>query len=91
MNPYGMPLDSRSTVAKSDWNLWCAALADDKEQMMCLLQPVANYLENTGTRVPFSDCYWSDTGMYRSMIARSVQGGMFMPMLRRKNIYTNDK
>jgi len=82
-NPYGIPLDSRSTGAKSDWNLWCAALADDKEQLMRLLQPVANYLENTGTRVPFSDYYFSDTGLYRSMIARSVQGGMFMPMLRK--------
>ena len=81
-NRYGTPLDSRSTYTKSDWILWCAAMADDKEQAEKLIAPVADYLENTGSRVPFSDWYYTDTGRYVHFIGRSVQGGIFMPILR---------
>lgn len=84
MNPYGIPLDSRATCTKSDWILWCAAMSESREQRIRLLTPVANYLENTESRVPFSDFYCSDTGLHHSMIARSVQGGLFMPMLRKE-------
>ena len=81
---YGTPLDSRCNYTKSDWILWCVAMARDKEQAQQLINPVANYLENTSTRVPFSDWYHADTGTYCFFIARSVQGGIFMPMFRRK-------
>jgi len=80
-NPYGTPLDSRSAYTKSDWILWCAAMASDKEQAKKLIDPVANYLENTVSRVPFSDWYYTDSSKYVHFIARSVQGGIFMPML----------
>ncbi len=78
---YGVPLDSRGTVAKSDWILWCAAMAEDKEQSHKLIASVANYLENTNSRIPFGDCYDAGSGLYCRFIARSVQGGDFMPML----------
>lgn len=81
-NQYGTPLDSRSTYTKSDWILWCAAMAENKEQAERLIHPVADYLENSKSRVPFSDWYFTDTGLYRAFIARSVQGGIFMPMMR---------
>lgn len=77
---YGTPLDSRETYTKSDWILWCAAMSNDKEQTKRLIEPVAKYLENSESRVPFSDWYYTDTGLYRRFIARSVQGGIFMPM-----------
>ena len=80
-NPYGTPLDSRSTYTKSDWILWCASMAKDKEVTKRLLEPVADYLAQTETRIPFSDWYYTDTGRYHSFIARSVQGGIFMPIL----------
>ncbi len=80
-NLYGTPLDNRSTYTKSDWILWCAAMADSREQAEKLIKPVAYYLENSTTRVPFSDWYFTDSGMFRKFIARSVQGGIFMPML----------
>jgi len=80
-NPFGTPLDSRSAYTKSDWILWCAAMAEDKEQAEKLINPVANYLENTVSRVPFSDWYYTDSSKYVHFIARSVQGGIFMPML----------
>ena len=80
-NEYGVPLDSRRDYTKSDWILWCAAMAQDKETAEKLICPVAHYLENTKTRVPFSDWYETVTGEYCHFIARSVQGGLFMPML----------
>lgn len=77
-NRYGTPLDSRAAYTKSDWILWCAAMDDNTA---ALIQPVAAYLKETTTRVPFSDWYQTDSGMYCYFIARSVQGGIFMPML----------
>ena len=76
-NRYGTPLDSRATYTKSDWILWCAAM----DNTAALIQPVAAYLKETTTRVPFSDWYQTDSGMYCYFIARSVQDGIFMPML----------
>ena len=77
-NRYGTPLDSRAAYTKSDWILWCAAMDDNTA---ALIQPVAAYLKETTTRVPFSDWYQTDSGRYCYFIARSVQGGIFMPML----------
>ena len=81
---YGTPLDSRENLAKSDWILWVTAMAKDKEQAEKLIKPVAHYLEESTTRIPFSDWYMADSGTYCMFKARSVQGGIFMPMLFRK-------
>ena len=81
---YGVPLDSRASYTKSDWILWCAAMTKDQEQCRRLIEPVADYLENTATRVPFSDWYDTETGKYCHFMARSVQGGIFMPLLMQK-------
>ena len=83
MNAYGLPLDSRSDYTKSDWLCWCAALADDASVRTALLAPLARTLRETQSRVPFSDWYNTKTGNYVHFIARSVQGGVFAPMLRK--------
>lgn len=83
MNQYGVPLDSRKDYTKSDWICWCAAMTDNREQAEKLIAPVAAYLENTKTRVPFGDWYDSVTGKYEHFIARSVQGGIYMPIFRK--------
>lgn len=81
---YGIPLDNRETYTKSDWLLWCAAMTNDKEQAAKFIEPIAHYLEKTESRIPFGDWYYADTGRYRRFIARSVQGGIFMPMVFEK-------
>lgn len=78
---YGTPLDSRKVYTKSDWLLWCAAMAKDKEQAEALIQPIADYLENTQDRIPFGDWYDTESGMHYHFVARSVQGGIFVLML----------
>lgn len=81
INQYGLPLDSRATYTKSDWILWVASMAQDDDTFQQLIGPVARYIRETATRVPFSDWYDSLTGNYVHFIARSVQGGVFMPLL----------
>ena len=82
-NEFGLPLDSRADYTKSDWILWTAAMADD-ETFRALVKPVARYLRKSDTRVAFSDWYFTSTGRYRAFIGRSVQGGLFMPLLMDK-------
>ena len=82
---YGVPLDSRGYFAKSDWILWCAAMAENPEQAEQLIKPVAHYAKNSTTRVPFSDWYQANEGTSCMFIARSVQGGIFMPLLLNEN------
>jgi len=82
---YGIPLDSRRNYTKSDWLLWCAAMSDDKEQAEKIIAPIARYLEEVKEyRIPFGDWYETETGEYHHFIARSVQGGLFMPMMFKK-------
>ena len=81
MNKYGLPLDSRADYTKSDWLIWSASMAQDHEVFTQLIAPLAEYLRTTGTRVPFSDWYDTKTGRYVAFIARSVQGGVYMPFL----------
>lgn len=80
-NKYGVPLDSRKKYTKSDWLVWCAAMADDKTVREELIMPIAKFLRETRTRVPFSDWYDTETGDYCHFKGRTVQGGIFMPIL----------
>ena len=82
-NKYGLPLDSRDDYSKSDWIAWTASLAPDKETRIALLKPLSVYLRETQTRVPFSDWYNTRTGDFVEFIARSVQGGLYMPILKK--------
>jgi hypothetical protein len=82
LRPYGLPLDSRAGYTKSDWTAWCAAMAPDRGACAALLAPLAKFLRETPDRVPFSDWYDTDTGKHQHFMARSVQGGLWMPLLR---------
>lgn len=84
ISKYGTPLDNRASYTKSDWILWCATMAKEKKQAEQLIQPVAAYLENTTDRIPFGDWYDVESGKHYHFIARSVQGGIYMPILYKK-------
>jgi hypothetical protein len=81
MNEFGLPLDSRADYTKSDWLVWSASMAQDDVVFRKLIAPLAHYLRTTVTRVPFSDWYDTKTSRYVAFLGRSVQGGMYMPML----------
>lgn len=80
MNRYGLPLDSRADYTKSDWLMWVAAMAAPDE-IAAYVKPLADFLRETPSRVPFSDWYDTKTGQPQHFVARSVQGGVFMPLL----------
>ena len=78
-----LPLDSRSAIGKTDWTMWAAAMAKPG-QLASFAAPLAAYLRETPSRVPFSDYYDTETGTYEKFMARTVQGGIFMPLLMRR-------
>ena len=82
INEFGLPLDSRASYTKSDWSMWVAALSKDRAQFDRFTAPMAHYLKETPTRVPFSDWYDTVTGTSERFIGRSVQAGVFMPLLK---------
>jgi hypothetical protein len=85
-NKYGAPLDSRATYTKSDWIVWCAAMTEDPALRSALIAPIAAYLRESNTRVPYSDWYDTISGDYIHFRGRSVQGGMYMPLLIKRGL-----
>lgn len=81
-NKYGTPLDSRATYTKADWLLWVASLASDADQFSNLIKPVVSFLNESPSRVPFSDWYDTQSGKWVSFRNRTVIAGVFMPMLK---------
>ena len=84
INPYGLPLDSRAPYTKSDWTMWVAAMADNRETFDALCAPIARFLRESECRVAFGDYYDTNEATIECFIARSVQGGCFMPLLMKR-------
>lgn len=79
--PYGTPLDSREKYTKSDWLLWVATMACDKEDFSALISPLWEAYNTMRTRVPMSDWYYCDTAGSCMFQNRTVQGGLFIRLM----------
>ncbi len=86
-NKYGLPLDNRETYTKLDWELWTATLADRQEDFQALADPVFRFLDESPSRVPMTDWYWTVDGKQRGFQARSVVGGVFVKMLAEPDLW----
>lgn len=82
VNPYGVPLDVRSDYTKSDWQMWSTVLTDNREYLDAVVNSMYAMLENTLDRVPFSDYYYTSTPYMRGFQNRTVQGGLFINLLK---------
>ena len=80
-NKYGVPLDSRETYTKADWLVWSASLSDKKEDFETLIAPIWDFINETESRVPFTDWYDTITGRQIGFQNRSVIGGIFIKLL----------
>jgi hypothetical protein len=78
---YGLPLDSRTHLTKTDWTLWSATLAETQGDFGTLISPLWDYLNHTTARSPFADSYITDDIRSDGMHARPVIGGVFIKML----------
>ena len=83
-NKYGLPLDCRKDYTKSDWIIWSSVLDETGEATKAYAKRMRKVLEETEGRVPFSDWYSTVDAKDVNFAHRTVQGGMWMPVLRDK-------
>ncbi len=81
MQKYGLPLDSRCEYTKTDWEMWCAALSEDEELTEKIIDAMYAFLVETPDRVPFTDLHFTKEPRHRGFQARTVQGGLWIPIL----------
>ena len=79
--PYGMPLDNRAAYTKSDWLIWTATLAEDKDTFMRFIEPLWKAYHFSPSRVPMTDWYDTVTSLQVNFQHRSVIGGFFIKLL----------
>ena len=84
---YGVPLDSRTHLTKTDWSIWSATLADNQTEFESIISPAFDYLNQTTTRDPISDSYETDNINSGGMHARPVVGGFFIKMLTDRAVW----
>ena len=84
LNVYGVPLDYRKDFTKTDWELWAACLDSTNENVELFSSRIVSYLADTKQRNCFSD--WVDTkqATQHSFDHRTVQGGLWLPVLKKK-------
>jgi hypothetical protein len=78
---FGFPLDSRLAYTKLDWESWSATLALSNDVFRSMFSGVYNFANQTPTRVPLSDWYWTIDGTQVGFQARPVVGALYMKML----------
>jgi hypothetical protein len=87
LNRYGLPLDSRSAYTKLDWCVWTACLTDSQADFGKLVEPLARAMNDTPNRVPMTDWFMTTDAKQVGFQARSVVGGLFLPMLRDRSMW----
>jgi hypothetical protein len=74
LQPYGLPLDSRTKLTKTDWSIWSATLADNDADFKALISPIYDYLNQTTKREPLADSYVT-TDLEQHRLSRAAGGG----------------
>jgi hypothetical protein len=82
-NQYGLPLDSRKEYTKLDWCVWSATLAESRADFDTLITPLVKWMNETPARVPLTDWYETKSGRQVGFQARSVVGGLYLPLLKK--------
>lgn len=78
-----VPLDTRHSYTKLDWEIFAAAVASPSTKQL-FISKIATWIGKTTTNRPFTDLYETDSGDYPAGLnfaARPVLGGVFAPLL----------
>lgn len=97
INAYGLPLDNRQPYTKSDWLIWTATLASNRDTFEDMVAPLWAAYNSMQSRVPLTDWYYTVTGQHttyfsgsekieKSFRNRTVVGGHFIKLLEYKGI-----
>ncbi|KAK7470513.1 hypothetical protein VKT23_001939 [Stygiomarasmius scandens] len=74
-NTFGIPLDTRHTYTKSDWEIWTAGFVTDPSVRDLLIGSVQKFASGGTSKQPLSDWYETEDGEAQSFRARPVVGG----------------
>ncbi|MCP4299046.1 MAG: DUF4965 domain-containing protein [Gammaproteobacteria bacterium] len=77
-NRYGLPCDSRTKSCLIDWGMWSICLARNAEDFDELVTPFYRYIDETPSRVPLCDWFFTTNATRVNMQARSTVGGLFI-------------
>jgi hypothetical protein len=86
---YGIPVESTTTTAKTDWSTWTASLATNLSDFETIFSPIYNFMNTTGNRQPLQDSYDVTNINSGGFHARSVVGGLFIRMLEDPAMWKN--
>ncbi|KAK1226439.1 hypothetical protein PQX77_010603 [Marasmius sp. AFHP31] len=73
--PFGVPLDTRHTYTKSDWEIFTAGIVTNTGVRDMFIQKVKAYLTSGKNDAPFSDWYETTNANIAGFRARPVAGG----------------
>jgi len=80
---YGTPLDSRETYTKLDWLAWTSVMGDES-YARSVYECIYHMTNETLSRVPMTDWYYTDTACMKGFQNRSVVGALFINLLKSK-------
>lgn len=75
VNTYGVPLDTRHTYTKSDWESWTAAIMTNTTTRDMFIDCVYKYAADGESNQPLGDWYETLDGAVYGFRARPVVGG----------------
>jgi hypothetical protein len=84
-NQYGIPLDSRHSYTKSDWEMWMAAATDTANLRQTLIDTLYSFYNTSSSHVPSTDWYDTISDTQNGFQARPVVGGFFSLLARLKS------
>ena len=81
---YGVPLESGTHLARTEWTLWAAMLAGDAETAARLTEPIYRYMDEAESRVPMPDTYDAGSAKWAKQANRPAVGGCFIRLAGEK-------